>query len=380
MIPSQRSLFDIPDDVAYFNCGYMSPLLNSVTQAGIEGIKRKANPWSLSPVDFFTESDTVRQLFADIIGARPNDIAIIPSASYGIGIAAKNLNLQKGQHILVLEDQFPSNIYAWQELAKENEAEIRTISKPADQDWTKVVLQSIDPKTAIATLPHCLWTDGGLLDLEKIGEALRSVGARLVLDVTQSLGAMPLDINRVKPDFLIAAAYKWLLGPYSVGFLYVAPEHQEGVPLEHNWLNRKGSEDFSRLVDYQDDFQPGAIRFDMGQRANFALMPMAVEALRQILQWGVQNIYDTLTHKTTAIAEQGLQMGLNSVPLEYRAGHFLGLQFDQGVPDTLLADLAKDRIYVSARGNSLRVTPHLYNTEEDADKLIYSLKKVLEVA
>lgn len=380
MIPSQRSLFDIPEDVAYFNCGYMSPFLNSVTQAGINGIMRKANPWSLSPVDFFTESDVARQLFADIIGAGPKDIAIIPAASYGIGIAARNLQLQKGQHILVLEDQFPSNIYAWQELAKENEAEIRTISKPADQDWTTAVLQSIGPKTAIAALPHCLWTDGGLLDLEKIGEALRTVGAKLVLDVTQSLGAMPLDINKVKPDFLIAASYKWLLGPYSVGFMYAAPEHQDGIPLEHNWLNRKGSEDFSRLVDYQEDFQPGAIRFDMGQRANFALMPMAVEALRQILEWGVQNIYETLTQKTAAIAEQGQQIGLQSVPLEYRAGHFLGLQFDQGVPKTLLKELAEDNIYVSARGNSLRVTPHLYNTEEDADKLIHSLKKVLEIA
>ena len=380
MIPSQRSLFDIPDDVAYFNCGYMSPLLNSVTQAGIEGIMRKANPWSLSPVDFFTESNTARQLFADIISAGQNDIAIIPSASYGIGIAARNLQIHKGQHILVLEDQFPSNIYAWQELAKENDAEIQTVLKPANQGWTQTILHSITPKTAIAALPHCLWTDGGLLDLEKIGEALRSVGAKLVLDVTQSLGAMPLDINRVKPDFLIAASYKWLLGPYSVSFIYVAPEHQDGIPLEHNWLNRKGSEDFSRLVDYQDDFQPGAIRFDMGQRANFALMPMAVEALRQILKWGVQNIYETLTHKTAVIAEQGQQMGLKSVPLDYRAGHFLGLQFDEGVPDTLLTDLANEKIYVSARGNSLRVTPHLYNTEEDADKLIRSLKKVLEVA
>ncbi len=377
MLSSQRSLFDIPDDICYFNCGYMSPLLKSVAKAGVEGVMKKATPWTLTPTDFFTESNAARNLFAQLINAKATDIAIIPSASYGISVAAKNLKIEGDQHILVLNDQFPSNIYSWQELCKETSAHIKTIAQPLDHDWTSAVLGAITPKTAIAALPNCLWTDGGLLDLEKIGEKLRSVGAKLVLDVTQSLGAMPLDIQKVQPDFLIAASYKWLLGPYSVGFLYAAPHQQNGLPIEHNWLNRKGSEDFSKLVDYQDDFQLGAVRFDMGQRANFALMPMAVEALRQILEWGVAEIYETLTHRTGEIAEYGTKLGLASVPLKYRAGHFLGLEFKGGVPETLLKQLAADNIFVSARGNSLRVTPHLYNTDHDADRLLNALKKHL---
>ncbi|MEP3247216.1 MAG: aminotransferase class V-fold PLP-dependent enzyme [Sneathiella sp.] len=353
----------------------MSPLLKQVSDAGVSGVKRKSSPWEMTPADFFTESQEARRLFARLVNANEADIAIVPSASYGMATAAKNLPIDKSQHIIVLEDQFPSNIYCWQELAKSKGAALKTIPVPTDKDWTSAVLENIESTTAMAALPHCFWTDGSLLDLEAIGTRLREVGAKLALDVTQSLGAMPLDVQKIKPDFLVAACYKWLLGPYSVGFLYVAPDQQTGAPLEHNYINRKGSENFARLVDYQEEFQPGATRFDMGERANFALMPMAIAALQQILDWGVQDIYKTLAAKTAALAEAGQEIGLTCVESHLRAGHFLGLEFTNGVPDTLLSKLAEDRIYVSVRGNSLRVTPHLYNTDEDADRLMSALRK-----
>ncbi len=373
MIDCQRHLFDIPDDVAYFNCGYMSPLMKSVVDAGISGLKRKSTPWKLPTGDFFSESQQARELFAKIINANANDIAIIPAASYGLSIAAQNLSVKKGETVLVLKDQFPSNVYCWQELCDKTGGQIVVVDPPENHDWTNAVIAQINENTAIAALPHNLWTDGGLLDLERIGKELRKVGAKLVLDVTQSLGVMPLDVSRIKPDFLIAAAYKWLLSPYSIGFMYVAPEHQGGTPLEHNWINRFGSEDFSSLVDYQDKFQPGAQRFDVGQRANFALMPAAITALKQILDWKVEEIYATLTHKTTQIASACEELGFTSVPKSFRAGHFLGLSRNKGIPTSLLEDLAKDKIFVSARGKSLRITPHLYNNEDDVGRLLEKL-------
>ncbi len=377
MIPSQRHLFDIPDEIAYFNCAYMGPLLKTARAAGHAGIDRKSLPWNVSPVDFFTESEKARSLFATLVGASADDIAIISSASYGIATAAKNIPLSRGLKILLLEDQFPSNVYSWMELARASGGEIVTIPTPADYDWTSAVLKAIDDKVAIAALPHNLWTDGALLDLVAIGEKLKVQGAKLVLDVTQSLGAMPLDLARVKPDFLIAAAYKWLLGPYSVGFMYVAPEHHGGEPLEYNWLNRKGSENFAGLVDYVDEYQPGARRFDMGERANFALMPVAVTALEQILAWGVANIQETLTHKTQDIAARCAGLGLTSLPDDKRAGHFLGLRRDGGLPKDLLDRLKAENIHVSVRGSSMRITPHLFNNEADSDRLLTALENIL---
>lgn len=383
LIPSQRHLFDMPENVAYLNCAYMSPLMNHVVAAGDTGVRRKATPWTLSPPDFFSESQQLRENFARLINANSTDIAIIPSVSYGIAVAAKNLTVSAGQEILVLEDQFPSNIYSWKKSAEQSGAKVNMIKRidatsgNGPVDWTSALLEHIRDQTAIVALPHCHWTDGALIDLEKVAKKIRAHGAKLVLDITQSGGAMPIDMRVIQPDFLVCACYKWLMGPYSLGFLYVAPKWQEGEPLEETWLARRGAEDFRRLVDYQDDYQPGAIRFDMGERSQFHLAPMANAALEQLLEWGVGNIAATLTQKTNAIAERAQELGLTPLPNELRGGHYLGLTVPGGVPDALLPALAARQIFVSVRGDSIRVTPHLYNNDHDADRLIDGLGTLL---
>ena len=210
----------------------------------------------------------------------------MPAASYGLAVAAANLRCAPGARILLLAEQFPSNVYTWRELAKQRGGEVLTIARPPDDDWTGAVLAALDERVAIAALPHCHWTDGGLLDLVAIGRRCREVGSALVLDVTQSLGALPLDLAAVAPDFLVCPGYKWLLGPYSQGYLYVAPQHRDGRPLEHNWIAREGSEDFARLIDYRERYQPGARRFDVGERSNFALLPVGIVGARAAARLG----------------------------------------------------------------------------------------------
>ena len=376
-IPCQRDLFDIPDDVAWLNCAYMSPMMRAVVAAGEAAIRRKMHPWTIAPVDFFTESEEARGLFARMTGAGADEIAIVPSASYGMAVAAANLAIRAESRVLVLEEQFPSHVLPWREAAAQAGARIDTIPRPADGDWTAAVLEAIGPDVSLAALPHCHWTDGGLVDLERVGAALRGAGAALAVDATQSLGAMPFDVRRLRPDFMVAACYKWLLGPYSLGFLYVDPKYHDGRPIEHNWIARAGSEDFSGLVSYRDDFQPGARRFDMGERANFALMPQAIAAMTQILAWGIADIHATLAAMTADIGARANAMGLRSAPPDRRAGHFIGLRCTGGVPDGLLERLKADNIFVSQRGDSMRVTPHLYNTLEDIDRLFAVLEGAL---
>jgi selenocysteine lyase/cysteine desulfurase len=377
MISCQRHLFDIPDQVAYLNCAYMSPLMNSVTEAGVRAIGRKARPWTVVSDDFFTESEQARSLFAGLIGATADDIAIVPAASYGLAVAARNLPLKRGQTVLILAEQFPSNVYTWRELARDQGAEVVAVERPADGDWTAAILETLDERTAIAALPHCHWTDGGIIDLERIGERCRAMGVALVLDITQSIGALPLDCRSIGPAFLVAGGYKWMMGPYSLGFLYVDPAHQGGRPLEQNWIARAGSEDFARLIDYQDAYQPGARRFDVGERANFALMPAAIAAMVQLHQWTVEAIAETLAVKTAAIAERAREIGLAPMAAHARAGHFLGIRFPSGVPRGLPERLAENQVHVSLRGDSLRVTPHLYNNEADVDRLFAVLAPLL---
>ncbi len=378
MIPSQRHLFDIPNDIAYFNSAYQSPLSHAVVAAGEAGLRSKSEPWKITPQDFFSGSEAARAAFAEMIGASADDVAIVPAASYGVSVAAINVPLGKGRRILVLDEQFPSNLYPWHELADSQGGEIVTIARPADDDWTAAILAELDERIDIAALPHCHWTDGGLIDLVTIGKRCRELGAALVIDATQSLGAMPFDVKAIQPDFLVAACYKWLMGPYSMGFMYAAPHRQAGKPLEYGWIQRGGSEDFSGLANYRDDYQPGARRYDMGERANFALMPAAKAALDQILGWGVENIQATLSARNHGIAERALDLGLTSAPQALRAGHFLGLNFAAGVPDGLAGQLAENNVFVSVRGaKAMRITPHVYNTDDDVDRLFEVLETAL---
>ena len=383
-LPGQRALFDIPDDVAYLNCAYIGPLPKPALAAGEIGMARKATPWIVSQSDFFTESDAIRALLGRMINAPADrlgqDVALVPSVSYGMAQAVSALEpgLRPGQEILVLADQFPSNLYPWMVLAERKGARIKTVPRPADDDWTAAVLEHLTPAVAIAALPHNHWTDGGLLDLESIGRACRAQGAALCVDATQSLGALPFDAARIDPDFLAVGGYKWLLGPYSYGYLYVAPRWQQALPIEQNWITRKASEDFSRLVEYQAEYQPGACRFDVGERSNFALAPAAKASLELLLDWGVENIQASLRARTDQIAARAQdEFGLGSVAPNRRAGHFLGLRFKGAPPADLPARLAQAKVYVSIRGPAMRVTPHLYNTDADVDRLFAVLRDAL---
>jgi selenocysteine lyase/cysteine desulfurase len=281
--------------------------------------------------------------------------------------------VQERQRILILEDQFPSNVYSWRELAKHSGAKLVTVSRPPDNDWTSAVLDDLDEDTAVVAVPNCHWTDGSLLDLARIGERAKEAGAALVVDAIQSLGAHPLDVREVRPDFLVASAYKWLLGPYGIGFLYADEGWREGTPIEHNWINRRGSDDFSRLVGYQDAFQPGARRYDVGERSNFALLPMANEALRQILHWGVENVSATIGVLTALVERKAKDRGVEAIPAKMRARHMIGLKLGSSFPEDLAAQLAAQNVFVSVRSESVRVSPHLYNTEEDINRLFAAL-------
>jgi selenocysteine lyase/cysteine desulfurase len=373
---NQRDVFEIPENIAYLNCAYMSPQLRRAREIGERAVSRKSRPWELTPDDFFDEVEEVRTLLARLVGGEAEGVAVIPSVSYGISVAAANVQVREGEKIVILEDQFPSNVYPWRELASRSGARLVTVPRPEDLDWTRALVEEIDADTAVVAAPNCHWTDGSFIDLVRVGASVREAGAALVIDAIQSLGALPFDVSEVRPDFMVAAAYKWLLGPYGVGFMYVAEEHRGGTPIEHNWINRRGSEHFAQLVDYQDAFQPGARRYDVGERSNFVLLPMAAEALRQLLDWGVENISETIGIVTDLVEQRAEERGMVAIPKQRRARHMIGLMLGPGAPADLATRLMHHDVFVSVRGASVRVAPHLYNTEEDVDRLFDVLGRV----
>lgn len=369
----QRDLFEIPREVAYLNCAYKAPQLRAVTEAGIEAVRRGARPWAYTVEDFFVPGERARERFAALIGGDADGVALVPSVSYGIGVAAANVAVGRGRNVVLLAEQFPSNVYPWREKVRRDGGEVRTVPRPATGSWTQGVLDAIDDATAVVAVPHHHWTDGTVVDLLAVGRAARAVGAALVVDGTQSIGAVPFSVAEVRPDFVVAATYKWLLGPYSLGFLWAAPHRRAGVPLEFNWITREDAQDFAALVDYRDGYQPGARRYDVGERSHFVLLPMALAAIDQLLAWRPERIANSLAFLTGLVEEETRGRGLDPVPAADRGPHLLGVRLPGGVPADLPARLAERRVFVSVRGDSVRVSPHLYNTVTDVERLVDAL-------
>ena len=188
---SQRHLFNIPQEHAYFNTAYFGCLLNKSVEAASDGTNLKAQPWKINMSDFFTDADIARKLFADLINTNQNNIALIPSASYGFATAAKNINLNSNDSIMVLSEQFPSNYYVWEQLALQTNATLSVVPRPENDDWTTNILNTIDDRVKIISLPNNHWTDGGYIDLEKISKNISNSDIALLIDGTQSVGALP---------------------------------------------------------------------------------------------------------------------------------------------------------------------------------------------
>jgi selenocysteine lyase/cysteine desulfurase len=383
MLTTQRHRFSLPADLHYLNAAYMGPLSRATQEAGIQGIMRKADPSTIAPEDFFTGSDELRRLFARLVNAPDaSSIAIVPSASYAISLAARGVepDVRAGQAIVLAEAQFPSNVYPWRALARRRGLELRTVAAPPGPArgaaWNERLLEAIDADTAVVALPPVHWTDGTRFDLERIGERAREVGAAFVVDGTQSVGALPFDVARIRPDALVVAGYKWLLGPYSLGCAYLGPRLAAAEPLEETWTGRLGSEDFAGLVNYRDEYQPGALRHDVGERSNFVLVPMLSAALRQILEWDPAEIQAYCRALAAPLVEAARELGFQVEDDDARAGHLFGIRAPAGLDlDRLQGGLRERRIHVSRRGSALRISPHVYNDAEDIAALARALRE-----
>ncbi len=374
---SAHTAFEVPDDVVYLNCASLAPRLKRVTVAGHAAVDRMAAPWNIHAPDWFRETRLLAGAFARLIAAPAECAVLVPSVSYGIAAAARNLPVQAGENLVVIDQEYPSNYYSWRRLADANGAEMRSVRAAGNASLTEAIVGAIDRRTAVVAVAQCRWTDGYLIDLPRVGEAARRHGAALVVDASQSLGACPLNVADFQPDFLVAVGYKWLLGPYGLGYLYVAERwHAKGEPLEESWLHRAGSDNFASLVDYTPDYQPGAARFGQGESAQFYLVPMALEALSQIAAWTPERIHRQLQAWTDELVTLAEPFGLAAPGRNQRAGHMVGLSSERGLRPDLAQAFAERGVYVGIRGSCIRVAPHLHAGRDALNRFIEALRAI----
>jgi selenocysteine lyase/cysteine desulfurase len=376
-VGSQRDLFDVPDDIVYMNTANMSPLLRAVREAAERGLAQRAAPWRITAADWFTDVERVRTGFAGVMGVESEGVAVVPSTSYALAIAARNLAARAGEQVLVLAAEYPSNYYTWKRFCERTRSDLVVVEREPGQSWTDAVLAYTGERTRLVAVPNVHWTDGSWVDLPAVAIAARRAGAALVIDASQSLGAVPLDVASIQPDFVVSVGYKWLLGPFGLGCLYVAEQHRDGEPLEENWINREGSDDFASLVDYADLYRPGSRRFDVGQRTNFGLVPMAVAATQQLLEWTVAGVAASLEAVTDEIANRASELGLSVPVRDQRGPHMLGIKVPRDRAIALGRQLEQAGIVASVRGSSLRIAPHLHTNASDIDRLLQALTEAI---
>ncbi len=381
MLPSQRASFDVPRDICYLNAASYSPLPLRTLEAGRTAVGRKGRPWMLEASFQNTQHERARTAAARLIQANPSDIALIPSISYGVATAAKLFTPGRGTRVLVLENDHSSPVLEWHARAEAQGFAVETVRQPDNGDWTSAVLESIErsgaPPVSLASISSVHWSDGGLIDIDKIGAALRLRGAAFLIDATQSAGVLALDVKHLDPDFVIFPTYKWLVGPYGRAFLYVAKRHQNGIPLEQTAAGRRNVRAENAVYFTDLDYVGDARRFDMGERDFFISLEMASIGMEMMADWGTEKIAQRLAMLTERIAAAVRGTGIRVPETHLRAPHILSLAFTGGMPTGLVEGLASEGVYVAQRLGRMRVSPHVYNDEADADRFVEVLARRL---
>ncbi len=379
MLPSQRALFDMPRDVCYMNAAGWGPMPLATQEAGRAAMNRKGQPWKLAPDLASQQNERARSAAARLIGAEPGDITLISSVGYGVATAAKIVEIPKGSRVIVLENDHTSPMLEWTVRAPAGGFAIDTVKQPADGDWTAAVLEAIERKgaapLAMVSISSVHWSDGGAVDLARIAPAAKKAGAMLLVDATHDAGVRPIDVKVLDPDFLIFPTYKWLLGPYGRAFMYVAKRRQNGVPLEQASIGRKGvsAEDtvYFRDLAYKDD----ARRYDMGERDHFVGMEMASISMEMMAKWGNAAVVERMTMLTDKLAEGLGNLDIRLLDKKVRAPHVLCVSFPKGMAPDLPKKLAAQGVHAAPRLGRLRISPHVYNDEQDVDRFVEVFRK-----
>jgi selenocysteine lyase/cysteine desulfurase len=440
----QREMFGMDPEAYYLNCAAYSPLLLASKEAGIQGINLKMNPMDITAEHHFRDHARLRMKISEFLrmdGSKnlneseleeeSNRIATFPSVSYGLAIVAKNLhrlsNIHSKKNILCIHEEFPNDFYAFARVADElnlsivdvdykiksssdSIAEEYTENKEIEEDvknmgknWNDNILLAITPETALVVIPHVHWIYGVVYNLEEISIKCRECNTLLVIDGSQSIGALPFNIDIIQPDALIVATYKWMLGPYSTAFGYFNNFFDNGVPIEETWMNRKNSKNFSNLIEHDRNYRMYSQRYNMGEFSEFIHGPMLEKAIDYMISCGgSNNIYKYITTITTdfivKLRNNHKFSGISLVDDDYRSNHLFGIILPPSTSTSASASAstkANDnendssmnihdfamkcktdlKLYFSVRGDAIRISVNMFNDEKDLDCLYSAIEK-----
>ncbi len=372
-MPNYRQEFPDFAPTIYLNCAYQGPFPRQTVARIHQAIELKCHPDRLEASEYFDLPERVRGRLADLVGAGASEIALTNSATQGIGLVAAGLGFKAGDEVVVASGNFPSNFFNWLHLRRLG-VNVRVIRPPCGYARAEDVAGMLTSRTRVVALDWVSYINGAQIDLAAIGELVHRRGAIFVVDGTQGVGTLQLEIRNLPVDVLAAAAYKWLLGPYGVGFVYLRREIQDQLDLQViNWMSIEGSEDFESLP--TDDFTlPDAAKiFDVPETPNFLNLYALEASLEFVQRAGVRTVTAHCQRLLERLGEGLRAKGYRLSPAAEPAcrSTILGFQADsREATRKLHQKLTDNHVAVSLRQGMIRVSPYLYNDEADIDRLL----------
>lgn len=360
------------DGAIYVNCAFHGAMPRVATDAVEHALSLKKTPHLIRDEYHFTFPDAYRAAVAELIGAAEHDIAVTNSATQGTMILVSGLDWQPGDEVVIPAAEFPSNRFPWRSLEARG-VTVREVEISSAEQAIATLSEVVNKRTRVVSVSWVNYSNGLKLDLRALGERCREFDVLFAVDASQAVGGLRFCIDDANIDLLTCAGYKWMLGPYGVGFAWLRPGLAEHLRVSNiNWFSLAGARDFNRLSECDLIFEPGARRFDQNEPGNFFNMAGASGAARYLLDVGLREVERHIQGLQDRLIA-GLGSGTRSLAPTDRGKRSNILCIALDPPERLelaFERLLEHRIYVSRREGALRVSPHLYNTDAHIDRLL----------
>lgn len=371
----RQEWFEI-EDATYLNLAGQSPMPRVSVRAVQAALEAKKFPHQKPDSTFYEVPNRLRESLARLIGAIPEEIALTSGASAGVVAVAYGLKWNPGDEVITAKGEFPLQYTAWKPMEEREGLKLKIVAPSGRFITADDLIAAITPRTRVVSVSLVRYDDGSLLDAPRVAAACHAQGALLLLDVSQCCGALPMDVRQLGADFLVCAGYKWLLGPFGTGFFWVKSEHLSTVrPGPFYWMAVEGSHNFAALNFENPKPAPNAKRWDAPEWAsyfNFNLVAMDT-SVELVARMGPERVaahnrkliefmYERLPKDRFVLASP------SEAARRGPYGCFAARSREKTAE--VYQHLRKENVIVSLREGNIRVSPHLYNTERDIDKLI----------
>ena len=375
----RTSEFPWTADTVYLNNASIGPIPERTRRALDEFTAKRTAPHLLPDRELFAGLAAARLGIAQLINCEPSEIALATNTGYGLSLAARALPLKQGDIVLLSDKEFPANVYPWLMLRDQGvTVEMVRCTAQGWPDEEHLLERLQDPRVRVLAVSFVQFSNGYRADLKKLGAAARANGTYLVVDGIQGIGNSVLDVQETPIDILACGGQKWLLSPWGSGFVYVRKELVSKLePTITGWMAFEGTDDFSRLTEYNPTFRSDARRFEMITLPYQDFVGMTA-SLQLLLEVGVRDVAEVTRSVHEPIVKWARENGVRITSPAENGHRSAILCIAPPKPVDAYHGLKRARIVCSLREGSIRLSPHCYNTVEEMEKVIEVLDDLME--